>query len=398
MKKICIISNLHLSTNPRVWKEANTLAAAGYETVILTVWTSEKKRKEDAAFVKHSKLSYKAALNINEVSLPKRLYYKAIVRLGQEMKKKFNIDSSFALGYGQTLLKKEALKANADLYIAHTEYGMLVGRELIKKNKRVAFDFEDWYSHDYIVPSRPFKLLRKLEKFALENGVYCSFPSKAMATGVEEFYNSNKSSHVIYNGFSTKENIVSNSDTKKNRSIIWFSQTIGPGRGLETLFTALSYLDTKVEVHLLGLCDDIYRNKLMESFPGNMGHSLFFHSPVPHSDLISVLKQHSIGLAIEDNYPESRNTTITNKILQYIQAGIKVLATSTKGQAEVAGYFPGDVELVPFNDPKKWAMCIEQLLSSPPINKELQFQKFKDIFSWEAQEQKLLNLISNNTA
>ena len=395
MKKICIISNLHLSSNPRVWKEANSLANAGYEVLILTIWTSQKKKDEDIAFIHHPKLSYKAALDLTEVSPLKFFYYRALARLGKEIKSFFNIDTTYALGYGQSLLKQQALKEKADLYIAHTEYGMLIGQKLLKENKKVAFDFEDWYSHDYMITSRPVKLLCRLEKFAIENAAYCTFPSNSMAKEVKEFYHSKKKVHnIIYNGFSSKENAINNISDKSISSLIWFSQTIGPGRGLETLLTALSYVNSKVELHLLGFCDEDYKNKLIDWFPQNLGHQLFFHSPVSHSDLISVLQQHSIGLAIEEDYPESRNTTITNKILQYIQAGIRVLATATKGQKEVARYFPEAVELVPFNDPERWAASIEKILSSPSENKKMQLQKFNEIFSWEAQEEKFLKLVS----
>ena len=100
-------------------------------------------------------------------------------------------------------------------------------------------------------------------------------------------------------------------------------------------------------------------------------------------------------MAIENKFPESRNKTVTNKILQYLQAGIKILATDTEGQQEVAAYFPDTVITVPVDQPELWAKQIGDLLQSPAVNRKEQLNQFNAVFSWEAQEKKLLELVKN---
>src|SRR5689334_18473836 len=101
MKKICLVSNLHLSANPRLWKEANSLAVAGYEVVILTIWTSAEKREQDQSFIHHPNIRYKAAINLipGEVSSIRRFYRRARRRLSIEIKKRFRIDTSWILDF-----------------------------------------------------------------------------------------------------------------------------------------------------------------------------------------------------------------------------------------------------------------------------------------------------------
>jgi hypothetical protein len=172
-KKICLISDLHLSSNPRAWKEANALAASGYEVVILTMWTSAERRAKDFLLIHEKNISYKASLNLipGEINSLKRFSIRLQSRIARELKRWMNIDSAWCLGYAPQIMREAALNEKADLYIAHTEFGIVIGKELIRKGAKVAYDIEDWYSNDYLVPERPVALLKSLEKFALEHGV-----------------------------------------------------------------------------------------------------------------------------------------------------------------------------------------------------------------------------------
>ncbi len=148
MKRICIVSDQHLSSNPRAWKEANTLAAAGYAVTILTIWTSATKRERDKEFLHHPSLQYKAGLNLipGEIEPWRRFWYRLRSRLGKKAHRWFKTNSPWTVGYAPERMTSMALKENADLYIAHTEYGMIIGNNLLDKGRKVAFDLEDWYS------------------------------------------------------------------------------------------------------------------------------------------------------------------------------------------------------------------------------------------------------------
>jgi glycosyltransferase involved in cell wall biosynthesis len=176
-------------------------------------------------------------------------------------------------------------------------------------------------------------------------------------------------------------------------SLIWFSQVVGPGRGLETLMTALQSVNFAVELHLLGHCAPTYSDSLKSLFPAGKGHQLFFHAPIPHAALLNELQQHDIGLALEFDTPANKDTTVSNKVLQYVQAGLKTLVTSTKGQLEIANEFPESIQAVSVGDPGQWAKAIEKLISTGPVNREVQLEKFNQLYSWEAQEKKLLSLV-----
>jgi glycosyltransferase involved in cell wall biosynthesis len=394
-KHIVVITGQHMTANPRVWKEANSLADKNYKVTILTTWYDKEKLDSDKKLL-NGNINYKAAVNLikGEGVFNDRVLARVKRKLALVIKRVFKIDSTHLIVYNLSKQVKAAINENADLYIAHQETGLLIGCALIKKGKKVAFDIEDWYSRDYINNMRPVKLLQGAEKVAIEQGVYISCPSFTMADALMKTYQSSTAPSVIYNSFSVSENKLIEAGNKKANSLVWFSQVVGPGRGLETLFKALQLVKTPVELHLIGNMVNGYKEKLMEQL-NQSPHKTIFHDSVHHKLLLPLIAKYNIGLALENNYPDNKDTTISNKILQNIQAGNIVLATNTKGQAEVAELFPDTVVLVEVNDHVKWATAIESLLNRPVQNADSLMKRFKEILSWEVQEKKLLELVQN---
>jgi glycosyltransferase involved in cell wall biosynthesis len=387
-KKIVIITGQHMTANPRVWKEANTLCKHGYAVTVLTTIYDRSKLEQDRKLL-HPAIIYKPLVNLirGEGELDDTIASRLKRKVFLFLKRTINYDSVHILLYNPAKQIKIALKETADLYVAHQETGLIIGCKLLQDKRNVAFDFEDWYSHDYLNKERPVALLITKEQFAISNASYVTCPSIAMAKGLATFYNTSSIPTSIYNSF--PEANMSNKQVKKSNSLVWFSQVIGPGRGLEDVFIALSNISFELELHLLGKVDSGYKKYLTSIFPNH--HRVVFHLPVPHIELTNFLSQFTVGLALENEYPESRNLTITNKILQYLQAGLKVIASDTEGQREVAEESNGAVKLIKCNQPASWHKVIEESLNvqQDHFSKEIH----KRNFSWELQEKKLLQLV-----
>jgi glycosyltransferase involved in cell wall biosynthesis len=392
--KICLVSDHHLCTNPRAWKEAKTLVTNGYDVTIVTIFHSAASLQRDKELLAGlpAGIQYVSAVSYIEGQIPswKRLLYKGVSKLAV-LGKKAGVDSVYLLSNNPNEIYRKAFQVNADLYICHIDCSLYVGKKLIQKGKAVAYDFEDWYSRDYLVPIRPVELLKSLEEYALQHGVYVSCPSHAMANAIYKDYGIRKP-EVIYNGFPV-ESLVKY-EIQKTPSLVWFSQTIGPGRGLEKIISALQDISTSVSLNLIGDISDKYRAELEVLFTSCPQHTLSISPQVKHKDLHGLLCGHSIGLALEETYPPSRNTTVTNKILQYLQAGLLVLATATEGQKEVAADFAGIVSTVPPGDINAWKAELELLIAKKDVNRQAIADEFNQKYSWEAQEAKLLELVA----
>jgi len=352
MKHICIISHAHLCRNPRVVKEATILSAAGYKVTIMTVWTNKNLLAEDKTLVDTKLIRYMPTVSIykEQANRLSRFTNRIIKKVAGMLVKYFHIETVYAIGYGYGSMLKKAKLQKADLYICHQELPTVVGCKLIKTGFKVAFDFEDWYSHDLLPEdnrSRPVKLLKKYEQFALQHGIVNYTTSSVLSEHLMTFAGSKKPD-VILNAFpfsDRKEMDKKYKDRVRNNrvSLFWFSQTIGPGRGLEELADALNHIGQPFELHLRGNSMPGYESELKNRFELKPDQDIYFHTLVPHKELLSRIAEHDIGLALEKKNPSSRNLTITNKILQYLLGGLAVIATDTLGQQEVAASAPESV-------------------------------------------------------
>jgi glycosyltransferase involved in cell wall biosynthesis len=389
------VSDNHLSTNPRAWKEASTLAQNGYDVTIITVFSNENLIVRDNELLDRMPkgIKYVPVVDFTNISFFRKVLYKGVSKLALILKK-VNIDSVYLLCSVPNTIVNKALEINADLYICHIDCSLYVGKKLIGHKKKVAFDFEDWYSKDYLVSTRPVKLLANLERFALEHGTYVSCPSKAMSRALYEEYNISKPA-VLYNGFPIES--MHTISEKTNVSLVWFSQTIGAGRGLEKIIQALSLIQTSVTLHLIGDISKEYKESLERCFIICKRHQLVISPQVKHHQLHGLLTGHSVGLALEDIFPTNKNKTVSNKILQYLQAGLLVLATNTDGQNEIAENFPEAVSVADVNNIQDWKQKLESLIAkSDVVNRKEIVIKFNELYSWQSQEQTLLTLVKNS--
>ncbi len=274
-------------------------------------------------------------------------------------------ETSWQLGPMANALWSEARRRSADLYIAHSEVGLWAAEKLRQEGRRVGVDMEDWFSEDLLPEARrgrPIRLLKKLERNLLCEGVYSSCTSEAMADALVREYGCRRPV-VIRNVFPLKDRegldgkwkdrpgmakwIERNDPTAERPrgapvSIHWFSQTIGPGRGLEILFQALEGMEGNWELHLRGNLKG-YENWLEQACSAQVRQKLTLHAMVENQELPSRIAEHDIGYAGELHDPISRNLTITNKFYQYLQAGLAVVASDTAGQMEAASGAQGAV-------------------------------------------------------
>jgi glycosyltransferase involved in cell wall biosynthesis len=131
-------------------------------------------------------------------------------------------------------------------------------------------------------------------------------------------------------------------------------------------------------------------------FPSKRNHALYLHGLVPPEDLLSRIAEHDIGMALEQHEPDSRNLTVTNKILHYLLGGLAVVATDTAGQKEVAGQAGDAVRLCSADAPDEMARQLRELLRSENQLDTAQkhaVRAAREEFSWERQVPRLLRSV-----
>ncbi|HEY5229174.1 MAG TPA: hypothetical protein VIJ19_11575 [Opitutaceae bacterium] len=364
MAHVLILCAGPLCRNPRVLKEATALGNAGFEVTVTSIANIARFEAYDAELLKGAPFR-QVALDRVSGAPSSRLYSSMERVLGWSARKlgKCGIESPFALG-PYYALKRLAEGIPADLTIVHTELPFCIGASMLAGGRRIAADFEDWHSRD-LLPSarvgRPLRLLERTERLLMRNAVYTSAPSGPMASALSEAYGG-PLPFVIPNTFPLQPAPppVPRGTTP---SFFWFSQTIGEGRGLESFLGSWSLTREDSRVSLLGDVSEGYRRRLLGLVPTSHRGRLSFQPLTSPEELPAAIAAHDLGLALEPDSPPSRYLTATNKIFQYLNAGLAIIATPTAGQKEVLAAV-GECGLVlDFGDQARVASQLDALLA-----------------------------------
>jgi len=365
MARILILIGGHLCTAPRPQKEAAALVAAGHHVTIAGVWFDPVLVERDRTLIAHQPWTFQPVLDFR----PGRWSCWGVrlqAKLARLLFRHVRYHTPALLGYGARSLLHFAQRFQADLTIVHSEAGLWVGSQLLKQDFQVGVDFEDWFSQDLLPEAqrdRPVAWIAELETQLNRACHYRITTSQALATALAIAHQVTPPT-VVYNVFPVGPRPVREGGDRPIR-LHWFSQTIGPGRGLETLFAALSHVETPIEIHLRGAFSSHTQTWIAAQVPNHWLPRIHLHSTVPNPELPARIAAHDIGLALEQPTPPSRNLTITNKLFQYLQAGLAIIATDTAGQQEILHQIPTAGTLIPPSNPQALATAINHLTTHP---------------------------------
>jgi glycosyltransferase involved in cell wall biosynthesis len=385
MPRILIVTSGNPTRNPRPLKEADALARAGFDVTLLNPRSHDRFDALDDALVRSRQFAHET------VSTPpgglarfRRWLLRRAVRYG--------IQSVHALGE-PAALERRARQIAADLTIVHNEVPHWIGARLLASGGRVAADFEDWYSEDLRVEDRkgrPIALLRRIERQLLRHASYATTTSQALADALQRRYEGNRPA-VITNAFPLQPRPRA-ARSEHLLSFFWFSQTIGPGRGLELFLQAWLKMSVPTRLVLLGHSQSEFERQFRAAMNAEQ-HSRFAVLPlVSPEELPDVIARHDIGLALEQRDIPSRDLTITNKILQYLNAGLAVVATDTTGQKEVLSGSKTAGIFARLDEPLALAAELDRLVSDRAALQERQRAARKlaeEVYCWEKEAPKL---------
>jgi glycosyltransferase involved in cell wall biosynthesis len=407
--RIVVLSGNSLSHNPRVLKAAGALARAGHEVTVLGAWLDADLKAQDQRILQAAPFRFVPVLDVTQShwrATTAQLLRRARRKPAHLMHRVTGRESPALLGDAVGPLLAHARDIAAELYVAHSEPALSAAWQLMGEGRRVGVDMEDWFSEDLLPQarkSRPLKLLRFLEGELLRRGAYASCPSRAMSEALAAAYGG-KAPVVIYNTFPwadrpTRAGGRSPQDRRAPTlpSICWYSQTLGPGRGLEDLIAALPLLSSQGELHLRGRAASGMEAWIRSRLPEAWRQHVFIHPLVSNDALAARVAEHDIGFAGETPDCRSRDLTVTNKMLQYLLGGLAVVASDTAGQREVAAQAEGAVALYEPGNPRALADGLEGLLRAPDTlghARRAALRAAQQTFCWERQEPVLLDAVT----
>ncbi len=360
MARILIISPGSPCRNPRPVKEAETLGRAGHDVTLLTLFESAALREQERALTAGAPYRHEAV----DGDAGRSAYFWRRLRRRLAVKAtELGFESLHALGHAGTL-RRRAREISADLTIVHNELPHWIGCDLLDQGRRVAADFEDWHSEDLLPADRrgrPLGKMRGNEQRLLRQAAYTSTTSGRPEQGAGNALRL-PAPLVLTNSFPLQP-APQPVAAGEAPAFFWFSQTVGPGRGLEEFCAAWTQTTRPSRLVLLGQIRTGYDQRLLTLLPAAFHSRVTFLPLVPPAELPGVIARHDIGLALEQSFIVNRDLTITNKILQYLNAGLAVVASETAGQREVLANAPGAGILVNLDRPVELTGQLDALLS-----------------------------------
>lgn len=403
-QKIVLISSGQPSLNPRLVKEADTLAENGYKVLVIYAYWNDWGTQLDEQDIPSKKwVAIRAGGHPKQkpvVYFISRLIQKIAVYATKKISQARFAD--VATSRAAWFLENEAKMHTADLYIAHNLGALPAAAAAAKKfNKPFGFDAEDFHRQEVSddVNSFHFKFSAHLENKYLPLASYITASSPLIAAQYASLYDRNIT--TLVNAFpKTVFGAVAHNNNEALK-LFWFSQTIGPNRGIETIISAMGRSGPAMELHLLGQPADGYREQL-ENFAATVGvdkTELNFYPPVKGDEIFKMAPKFDIGLASETGFCLNNNLALSNKIFTYIQCGLAVAASGTPAQAGLMAQYPGIGRI--YNSAKDLA----DILDFYAKNREHLYQTQKEAFetgqktlNWDNERPKFLRLVKQTLA
>jgi hypothetical protein len=358
---ICIATGGHLATSPRNVKAADGLSEAGYRVRVVSANYTDWASRADQ--VVHSRRNWTwSKVDYSRDSARLRwLWCSSRYRVAGRLARLFGPGrcplplAGRAISRAHPELVRAILAEPVDL-IYGGEPGAILAIAEAARRARVpyALDLEDFHSAEQAgsaAAELANGIAERIESRILGGAAFLTAGSDAIASAYRERYgvepttiNNTFPLPRIEPGFS--------SDANAGLRLYWFSQTVGPNRGLEDVVRAMGLAGVPGQLNLrgraaLGYLDSL-RSLAAEAAPRL---DVVHHDPAMPDEMVDLCREYDVGLAVEQPHVLNRDLCLTNKAFTYMLAGLAVVFTDTRGQRPLARelgesailYTPGDV-------------------------------------------------------
>lgn len=354
-----IVTSGHPSTCPRMVKAADAAAGAGHDVRFVSVdyipwataldrslvaqrpwrWSPIQLGRADHPLLSRAvsarqRLSRAAAAGIGAERAPRGVLFRAHARTHPELVAAI-LAEPFDLVYGGTV---GALAATA---VA----GRCAGRPF-------ALDLEDFHPEESEEADAGLThaVARQVVSDVLRGAAFATTASTPMAAAYASQFTTIPI--VVNNVVPRAPAMPVRSSACEPLKLYWFSQVIGPRRGLEDVVRGIAAAAIPVELHLRGWPRADYIEQLRALARRERANlAIAVHQPGPPDGMVDLCAPFDIGLSPEQEGVLNHVLCLGNKPLTYLAAGLAVIATDTPGQRtlqEAAGegiwwYRPGDI-------------------------------------------------------
>jgi glycosyltransferase involved in cell wall biosynthesis len=410
--RVCIITQLHLSMNPRAVKEADALTEAGYDVEIIAADFSKAAREADAAFIDRP---WRVVANAKfGPSAPWLIRSRELLRRGAArlLVSKFGLDHPFimrpAWHPSAPDLVAATRRVEADLYIAHYVAALPAAAIAARsRGVRYAFDAEDFHLGDAPEGEEHElgrRMTRSIESRYLSGSAYVTAASPGIAHAYRQAYGIRLPT-VVLNVFPRVEGPdrqAAKGSAEPAPSIYWFSQTIGPERGLECAVRGIGIALSRPHLYLRGkpAVGFIDRLRILAAEVG-AADRLHILAPAPPPEMAHLAALYDLGFAGEPGHTQNRRVALTNKLFTYLLAGVPIVASAIPAHVSFANELGDAMRLFAIDDAAGLAATLDEVFANREALSAARAAAFalgQTRFNWDLEKLILLEQVSKSLA
>jgi glycosyltransferase involved in cell wall biosynthesis len=408
MARICLLTPGHLSTNPRLVKEADALVGAGHDVTIIAADYALWAHEADKIFASRSWRIGRTLRFGPNAGLQARIF-QLLRQRGARVMMALGVRNLAVVQAAWHPIAPDLLSAakniKADLYVAHYPAALPAAAIAARTHGApFAYDAEDFHLGDY--PEGPAyeperRMIRAIEAHYLPQCTYVTAASPGIAEAYAQSYGIARPT-VVLNVF-PRANAPAAATPKGSASpgpsIYWFSQTIGPDRGLECAVRAIGSARSQPHLYLRGTPVVGYLNRLQDlAEQAGVLDRLHLLPPAAPSEMERLAANYDLGLVGETGHTLNRRIALTNKQFTYLLAGIPAVMSDTSAHRSFANEAGLAARLYSVNDWENLSVVLDSLLCDPDaisMARAAAWRLGRERFNWDLEKASLLDRIAS---
>lgn len=390
---LVFISTHNLATNPRLVKEIRLALDCKHEVSVLCFEFNDwSKPLNDAIYGRLKGLIHYYPLPGDRSDLTGWLTSSVLGMLSPMALKLFPGSVLFQSIYSNKrswllLRNLHLVKGTAGLVIAHNAGSFYPAMQFAKAHQiPYGIDLEDYHPGEGIGKVYA-KHLVDLSRKVLPGAAYLTAASPLILSyTLKDLPSYAGMKSVVLNYFPGEEFVEPGEPEPGRLRLVWFSQQISHGRGLEQVVPLIVQHRDRLELHLYGNINTAFYNEWLID-----RDNIIVHGALPQVELHAALAHCDVGLAIENNASNlNRALCLTNKLLSYFQAGLYIFCSSTPAQDQFISNYPTHGTVTELDGPAL-AAAFDALVGDAAIIRASRRERFVKarLNSWEVEGEKL---------
>lgn len=398
MARVVIVGPSQPSRTPRLVRNADALAEAGHDVVVVTPVFEPDFVSFDESLTRSASWDY-VPVPIMGSRGRVRFRERAVRRLSQEVLKRMPAPTlaAKALMYGASALEEQLRRLDGDLYLGQQQATFpLVAKVASARKRPFACDVEDILGESTAEPSA---LIKALEARYLPLAALVSTMSDAAASYLAQSYLLRHPVITLHNcpKLAERGTLQPPSNGTHPPAIYWFGQTLGPHSLAVELIEANARVGNPFRIRLRGRPVPAYVERVMSAAArANAERFLDILPIVDPSRMVIEAATSDILFGSQPGREPFNDLAVGNKIFTGLLAGCAVLASDTTAHRRLARSLEGCMMLVDHSQGNALQEAISRLASSPSTLLSMRtaaWNAASERFHWEAENKNWLNAI-----